>query len=77
MCSPIIFFSVLFLFSIDIIDNVIFKLIIMSPELPQLIVQYSGLVSLSASRDQYTAHSLVGVLATLYELINYIINYIY
>ena len=77
MCSPIIILSFLFLFFIDIIDNIFFKSIITSPELPQLVVQYSGLVSLSASRDQYTAHSLVGVLATLYELINYIINYIY
>ena len=49
------FIIFIFIFFIDIIDNIIFKSIITSPELPQLVVQYSGLVSLSASRDHQFA----------------------
>ena len=37
---------------------------ITSPELPPMVVQYSGHVSLSVSRDQYTALSLLEVLVT-------------
>ena len=36
---------------------------ITSPELPPMVVQYSGHVSLSVSFNQYTALTLVGVLA--------------
>ena len=40
------------------------KIHIYTPELPPMVVQYSGHVSLPVSRDHYTALSLAGVLVT-------------
>ena len=50
------------------------KINIYAAELPPIRVQHTGHVSLSVSRDQYTALPLVGVLMASYVLINTIIN---
>ena len=42
----------------------IYYLRLTSPELLPMVVQFSGHVSLSVSRDQYTAFSLVEILVT-------------
>ena len=61
-----------------IINDIIYKSVLRtSQELPPMRVQYSGHVSLSVSRDHYTALSLAGVLVTYYGLKNNIIKYIY
>ena len=49
----------------------------MWPELPPKAVQYTGHISPSVSRDQYTALPLVEVLVTSYRRINNIIYYMY
>ena len=50
---------------------------IYAAELSLIRVQYTGHMSMSVSRDQYTALPLVGVLMASYGLSHNIINYMY